>query len=87
MLKDTIRRSGVRTLDLSAIAPESEALPLSHCGPKMQNVHINYILHSIYKGDGFSGHFSRIFEINHFWFVVAIFDLLHDVEGIMSYVN
>ena len=36
----------------------------------------------------FSGHFFRIFEINIFCFVVAICDLVHDVETIfhLSYV-
>ena len=29
-----------------------------------------------------SGQFSRIFEMFFFWFVVSIFDLVHDVEAI-----
>ena len=28
--------------------------------------------------------FFRFFEINYFWFVVALFDLVHDVEAIDS---
>ena len=39
--------------------------------------------------DDFSGHFFRIFEIIMFCFVVAICDLVHDVETIfhLSYVH
>ena len=38
--------------------------------------------------DNFSGQFFRIFKIIIFWFVVAICDLVHDVENIfhLSYV-
>ena len=32
--------------------------------------------------DGFSGQFFRIFEIIIFCFVVALYDLVHDVEAI-----
>ena len=35
-----------------------------------------------YNVDGFSGQFFLIFEINCFCFVVAIFDLVHDVKAI-----
>ena len=34
------------------------------------------------KYDGFSGQFFRVFEIIIFCFVVAIFDLVHDVAAI-----
>ena len=33
--------------------------------------------------DGFSGQFFRIFEIKLFCFVVALSDLVHDVEAII----
>ena len=33
--------------------------------------------------DGFSGQFLCIFEIRLFNFVVAIFDLMHDVEAMI----
>ena len=39
------------------------------------------------QGDGFSGQFFRIFEIIIFCFVVAIFDLVHDVEAIFTFLN
>ena len=35
------------------------------------------------NGGWFSGLFFRIFEIILFWFVVAISDLVHDVEAIV----
>ena len=44
--------------------------------------------HSMYDFSMFSGQFFRIFEIIVFCFVVAICDLVHDVETIfhLSYV-
>ena len=37
--------------------------------------------------DGFSGQFFRIFEISKFCFVIAIFELTHDVKAYMTCVN